>query len=92
MPNEIKPEKGQPEREAKVVVFHIDKAQHKLQPPITGSKLYSLAAVGAGYDLYLEAKGPGDDLFIANEETEVPVNNGDKVYSAQSSLNPGSGR
>ena len=85
MPNEDKDgAKGPTE-----IVIHIDKVQHKVTPPVTGAKLYELSGVAAGYELYLESRGREDDLPILKDTSEVALKNGDKVYSAQSALNPG---
>jgi hypothetical protein len=82
--------RGDKAKSPEQVVFHIDKKQQKLTPPITGQQLYSVAMLGEGYELYLESKGHADDVPITNNDEVVPLQNGDKVYSAQSTLNPGS--
>jgi hypothetical protein len=62
----------------------------KVSPnPTTGSALYLLAAVAAGDDLWRETRGPGDDELIRNDATQVTLQPGDHLYTAQSSLNPG---
>jgi|SRR3954452_17569474 hypothetical protein len=72
--------------------IHIDKKQYKSPTPTTGTALYVLGHVAAGYDLWREAHGQGDDEPIANNVTQVALKNGDHFYSAQSSLNPGARR
>jgi hypothetical protein len=57
--------------------------------PTTGSALYILGKVSAGYDLFRETRGPGDDEFIHNNDAPVTLHPGDHLYTAQSSLNPG---
>ncbi len=68
----------------------IDK-QHKKSPnPTTGAALYVLGAVKPGYDLFRETHGHGDDELIRNDSTQYTLHDGDKFYSAQQTLNPGS--
>ena len=74
------------------ITIHIDKKQYKSPSPTTGSALYSLGQVAAGYDLWREIHGKGDDELIANNGTLVVLKNGDHFYTAQSSLNPGADR
>lgn len=67
----------------------IDK-KHKESPnPATGASLYLLGAVGPGYDLFLETRGAGDDELIRNDNTTYTLRDGDRLYSAQQTLNPG---
>lgn len=74
------------------VTIHIDKKQYKSPNPTTGAALYLLGQVAAGYDLWREAHGKGDDELIANNATQVVLKDGDDFYTAQSSLNPGARR
>ena len=67
----------------------IDKKPHKSPDPTTGAALYTLGTVQAGYDLFREARGKGNDELIPNDNTEIVLKPGDKFYTAQSSLNPG---
>lgn len=73
----------------KLVTIHIDGQQKQSPNPTSGSALHVLGAVKAGYDLFREVPGKGDDEPIANSEAVVLVKNGDRFYSAQQSLNPG---
>jgi hypothetical protein len=70
----------------------IDKTHYKSPNPTTGAALYELGHVQAGYDLFREVRGKGDDEFIPNDGTEVELHEGDHFYTAQSTLNPGSDR
>lgn len=74
------------------ITIHIDKKQYKSPSPTTGAALYALGHVAAGYDLWREVHGKGDDELIANDAKPVVLKNGDHFYSAQSSLNPGACR
>lgn len=74
------------------VTIHIDKKRYKSPNPTTGAVLYSLGQVAAGYDLWREVHGKGDDDLITNDATAVVLKEGDHFYSAQSSLNPGTHR
>ena len=67
----------------------IDKEHVKSPSPTTGSALYVLGNVKAGYDLFRETRGHGDDELIRNDATEYTLHDGDKFYSAQQHLNPG---
>lgn len=71
------------------VTIIIDKKEKKSPNPTTGSALYILGTVAAGYDLWKEVPGKGDDELIPNSVAEVQLKNGDHFYTAQSSLNPG---
>jgi len=72
-----------------MMTIHIDKKQYRSPSPTTGAALYLLGQVAAGYDLWRETHGQGDDEPIANNTTPVVLKNGDHFYTAQSSLNPG---
>ena len=62
----------------------------KVSPnPTSGAALYSLGDIAAGYDLFRESRGPGDDELIRRDAIEVVIQPGDKLFSVQSSLNPG---
>ena len=71
------------------VTIIIDKKELKSPNPTTGAALYKLGNVAAGYDLWKEVPGKGDDELIPNNETPIPLKNGEHFYTAQSSLNPG---
>lgn len=71
------------------VPIFIEKKKFELASPVAGSQLYALGEVGAGYDLWREKRGPGDDEFIPNDQTQITLHPGDHFYTAQSSLNPG---
>jgi hypothetical protein len=73
----------------KEVPISIDKEHPKSPSPTTGSALYLLGKVAAGYDLWRETKGKGDDELIPNDSTTVTLSAGDHFYTAQSTLNPG---
>lgn len=75
-----------------MVPIIINKKERKTPPQTTGAALYLLGEIGAGYDLYSEVKGPGDDQLISNDGTPIQVKPGDHFYSAQNSLNPGAVR
>lgn len=70
----------------------IDKQKYTSPNPTTGQALYALGHVAAGYDLFKETHGAGDDQLIPNNGATLELHNGDKFYSAQSTLNPGNGR
>ena len=68
----------------------IDK-KHQVSPnPTTGHALYVLGGVQAGFDLFLEVQGKGDDRLIPNDESVIDLKNGEHFYSTQQVLNPGS--
>lgn len=67
----------------------IDRKKYESPNPTTGRALYVLGSVQAGYDLFRETHGPGDDQLIPNNNDAVELHDGDKFYSAQSTLNPG---
>lgn len=71
------------------VPIFIDKSKFELASPLPGSNLYATGGVEAGYDLFRETRGQGDDEFIPNDSTEITLHPGDHFYTAQSSLNPG---
>jgi hypothetical protein len=73
----------------KEVSIIIDKKEQKSSNPTTGTALYQLGKVAAGYDLWKEVHGKGDDELIPNDGNPVVLKNGDHFYTAQSSLNPG---
>ena len=73
------------------VEIHIDKKNYRSPNPTTGSALYSLGTVAAGYDLFEEIPGPGDDRPIPNDATTIELKNGTHFYTAKQSLNPGDG-
>ena len=80
-------QQGKPED--KEVAIIIDKKETKSPNPTTGAALYKLGEVAAGYDLWKEVLGKGDDELIPNDGTPETLKNGDHFYTAQSSLNPG---
>jgi hypothetical protein len=67
----------------------IDKKEKTSPNPTTGAALYVLGQVQAGYELFREVHGKGDDEPIPNDGTVVNLKNGDHFYSAQQTLNPG---
>jgi len=71
------------------VTIHIDKKTEKSPTPTTGAALYVLGGVASGYELFREVHGKGDDEPIANDQKPVTLKDGDKFYSAQTTLNPG---
>ena len=71
------------------VSITIDKSPLKSPSPTAGAALYVLGTIPAGYDLFRETHGPGDDEFIPNDATVVTLHDGDHFYRAQSTLNPG---
>lgn len=74
------------------VHISIDKKKYTSPNPTTGHALYVLGQIAAGYDLFRETHGSGDDELIPNTDVRVEVHDGDKFYSAQSTLNPGDER
>jgi hypothetical protein len=74
------------------VPITIDKQHYRSPEHTTGKALYLLGQVQAGYDLWLEVKGPGDDQIIQNDDKPVHVQPGSHYYTAQSTLNPGTDR
>ena len=74
------------------VHISIDKKKYTSPSPTTGQALYALGQIAAGYDLFRETHGAGDDELIPNSGVSVELHNGDKFYSAQSTLNPGNER
>lgn len=71
------------------VHINIDKKPKTSSSPTTGAALYALGEIVAGYDLFREIRGKGDDEPIANSQTSITLHEGDHFYSAQSTLNPG---
>lgn len=71
------------------VPIQIDKQPFKVENPVKGSHLYAIGGVGAAYELYVEARGPGDDQPIENSEKSYIMEPGDKLYTAEKALNPG---
>ena len=59
---------------------------------LEGAALYTLGKVPAGYDLFEEIPGPGDDKLIQNDATTIELKNGLHFYTAKQSLNPGNGK
>jgi hypothetical protein len=76
----------------KEVTIHIDKTPYKSPDPTTGAALYTLGKVPAGYDLFEEIPGPGDDKLIPNNDTRIDLKDGLHFYTAKQSLNPGDGK
>ena len=72
------------------VAIHIDRKLYKSPTPTTGLALKKLASIPAGYDLFEEVPGKGDDILIRDTDT-IKLKDGEHFYSAQSSLNPGRG-
>jgi hypothetical protein len=71
------------------VHISIDKRKYTSPNPTTGQALYILGNVPVGYDLFRETHGAGDDELIPNSDVAVKLHDGDKFYTAQSTLNPG---
>jgi hypothetical protein len=74
------------------VAIHIDKKIYKSPRLTTGAALYALGKVTAGYDLFEETPGPGDDKLVPNDETKIELKDGLHFYTAKQSLNPGNGK
>lgn len=92
MAEEMNRDQGQQgKHEPAEVTIIIDKKEKKSPNPTTGAALYALGAVAAGYDLWKEVPGKGDDELIPKNGTEIQLKNGEHFYTAQSSLNPGTG-
>lgn len=71
------------------VSISIDKKHVSSPNPTTGAALYALGDVAAGYDLFEEVHGKGDDQFVPNDSASITLHPGTHFYSAQSTLNPG---
>jgi hypothetical protein len=71
------------------VTIIIDKKEKKSPNPTIGAALYKLGEVAAGYDLWEEVHGKGDDVLISNDGAPITLKNGEQFYTAQSNLNPG---
>lgn len=71
------------------VKITIDKKELKSPDPTTGAALNLLGHVQAGYDLFREVRGRGDDQKIPNDATKIDLKEHDVFYSVQGSLNPG---
>jgi hypothetical protein len=67
----------------------IDRKHFTSPSPTTAQALYSLGQVPPDYVLFRETHGSGDDELIPNTPVEIELHDGDKFYSAQSTLNPG---
>jgi hypothetical protein len=76
-------------QENKDVTIIIDKKETKSPNPTTGEALYKLGEIAAGYDLWEEVHGKGDDVLIPNDGAPITLKNGEHFYTAQSNLNPG---
>lgn len=72
------------------VPITIDHKPYHSPDPTTGAALYTLGTVPADYDLWREVRGQGDDELIPNDGTIINLKPGDKFYTAQRTLNPGS--
>jgi hypothetical protein len=68
----------------------IDRKNLTSPNPTTGHALYVLGEIPQGYVLFREAHGHGDDEPIPDTSVVIELHDGEKFYSAQSSLNPGS--
>ena len=73
------------------VTIHIDKTTYKSPTPTTGypKALYALGKVPAGYDLFEEVPGRGDDKLIPNNGAEIDLKDGLHFYTAKQALNAG---
>ena len=67
----------------------IDRKHYTSPNPTTGHALYVLGGIAPGYDLFKESRGNADDELIPNNDTKIELHEGEKFYSAQSTLNPG---
>jgi len=67
----------------------IDRKPFESPNPTTGHALYVLAQLPAGYVLFRDAHGNHDDQLVPNSAEPIELHEGDRFYSAQSSLNPG---
>lgn len=67
----------------------IDQKPFKVTNPMKGSDLYTIGGVGDAFELWLRARGDGDDLAIAQDHTEYTLDPGAKLYTVEKSLNPG---
>jgi hypothetical protein len=67
----------------------IDRKEFRSPNPTTGHALYVLGDVAKGYVLYREARGHGDDELIPDTGAIIKLHDGERFYTAQSSLNPG---
>ena len=76
----------------KEVTIHIDKKEKKSPNPTTGAALYLLGDVPAGYDLFEEIHGAGDDKLIVNDNKEIELKKHLRFYTSKQSLNPGNGK
>ncbi len=81
----------QPEHHNHEVEISIDRKHHRSPNPTTGAALYALGGVPAGYDLWREVCGQGDDELVPNDGTKIHLTPHEKFYSAQRTLNPGAG-
>jgi hypothetical protein len=69
----------------------IDKKHLRSPTATTGHALYLLGEVPAGYDLFEEIHGHGDDPLVPNDTTPINLENGTHFYTAKQNLNPGHG-
>lgn len=67
----------------------IDTKHHTTPNPTTGHALYMLGTVPAGFDLYREVPGKGDDELIPNDAASIALKEGENFFSSKQSLNPG---
>ena len=74
-----------------LVEVSIDRKHHQSPDPTTGAALYVLGAVPPNYDLWREVCGKGDDELVPNDSSKINLKEHEKFYSAQRTLNPGSG-
>jgi hypothetical protein len=68
----------------------IDRKEYTSPNPTTGHALYILGNVPQGYVLFRETHGRGDDELIQDTSVVITLHEGEKFYTAQSTLNPGS--
>jgi hypothetical protein len=61
----------------------IDHKHLESQTPTTGAALYVLGGVSAGHVLFHEIPGPHEDPLIANDNTEIHLQDGEKFYSEE---------
>jgi hypothetical protein len=79
-------EPGKPKKEVEIV---IDSKHLESPSQTTGSALYVLGQVAAGYTLYRETEGPEEDPPVANDATAVHVHKHEKFYSSLGQVTPG---
>lgn len=67
----------------------IDDKPFKVDAETEGRVLYELGNVGADFELWIEARGQGNDILVENSTTKVMLKPGNVLYTARKKLNPG---